>query len=75
MKTLDLLEPGRKGIIKNIVGEQCFISRASAIGFTPGTEVISVRNYRHCPLIVYLRDTQIVIDRKESQRIVVDEII
>lgn len=72
-KTLDQLESGQRGVIKELNGEQHFISRATAIGFTPGADIVSVQNYRSLPLIVFLRDTQIAIDRIEAQRIIVDE--
>ena len=72
-KTLDQLESGQSSVIKELIGGQHFISRATAIGFTPGAEVVSVQNYRSLPLIVFLRDTQIAIDRVEARRIVVDE--
>ena len=74
MKTLDCLETGKIGLITDLTGKPSFISRATAIGFTPGVKVITVQNYKSLPLIVYLRDTRIAIDRSEAQRILIDEI-
>lgn len=73
MKTLDQLGSGKSGVIKELNGKQHFISRATAMGFTPGAEVVSVQNYRSLPLLVFLRDTQIAIDRAEAKRIVINE--
>ena len=76
MKTtsLHLLQTGRRAVVADMKGSAGFISRATAIGFTPGAELTTIRNSHGCPLIVFLRDTQIVVDRKESQGIIVHEI-
>lgn len=72
--SLYLLPAGRHAVITDLEGSASFISRAAAIGFTPGAELISIRNSKGWPLIVFLRDTQIVVDREESQGILVHEI-
>jgi ferrous iron transport protein A len=72
--SLHLLPTGRRAVITGIEGSADFISRATAIGFTPGAELTSIRNSKRWPLIVFLRDTQIVVDREESQGILVREI-
>jgi ferrous iron transport protein A len=76
MKTtsLPLLPIGRRAVITDLQGSDGFISRATAIGFTPGAELTSIRNSKGWPLIVFLRDTQIALDREESQGILVHEI-
>ena len=73
INTLDQLGSGKSGIIKQLNGKPHFISRATAMGFTPGAKVVAVQNFRSLPLIVFLRDTQIAIDRAEANRIVIDE--
>lgn len=72
MKTLDQLASGMMGMITALNGGKTFIARATAIGFTPGTEVSVVQNYRSLPLLVHLRDTQVAIDRNEARRIEVN---
>jgi ferrous iron transport protein A len=72
--SLHLLPPGRRAVITDLEGSAGFISRSTAIGFTPGAELTLIRNSKGWPLIVFLRDTQIVIDREESQGILVHEI-
>ena len=69
MKTLDLLKTGNKGVIKDLAGGLSFLSRASSTGFTPGTEVTMVQNFKRGPLIVYLRDTHIALGRSEAKKI------
>jgi ferrous iron transport protein A len=73
MNTLDVMVPGTKGVVTDLDGRQSFISRAVSIGFTPGVDFTVLRNFRHWPVVVWLRDTQVVIDRDEAKRIIVDE--
>ena len=73
MKTLDLLRPGAEGTVKDLDGDQSFLSRAVSIGFTPGVEFTILQNYRHWPVVVWLRDTQVAIGRDEARKIIVDE--
>ena len=71
--SLHLLPTGRHAVITDIKGSAGFISRATAIGFTPGAGLTSLRNNSGWPLIVSLRDSQIVVDREASQGIIVRE--
>jgi ferrous iron transport protein A len=73
MNTLDAMAPGTKGVVTDLDGRQSFISRAVSIGFTPGVDFTVLQNYRHWPVVVWLRDTQVAIDRDEARRIIVDE--
>ena len=72
MSTLDSIAPGTKGVVTDIDGGQSFISRAVSIGFTPGVDFTLLQNFRHWPVVVWLRDSQVAIDRNEARRIVVD---
>ena len=69
--SLDRAPKGAVLWIENVAGEQEFISRASGSGFTPGTRVSVLQNYKVGPLIVYLRDTQMALGRSEAKKIVV----
>lgn len=71
---LHLLAAGKHAVITELKGTAGFISRAAAIGFTPGANLILIRNSKGWPLIVFLRDTQVVVDWKDSQGIIVYEI-
>lgn len=71
--TLAQLLPGISGRIVRIRGGHHFLSRVSSIGFTIGTPILVMQNYQSLPLIVYLRDTHIAIDRTEADKIDVDQ--
>lgn len=73
MKTLDRFNNGETGIIQAISGGDRFLSRVTAMGFTPDTSVSVLRNERRGPLIVRLRDTDVAIGRGEAAKIEVLE--
>ena len=70
--TLNKLLKDQSGIITDLTGKQSFIARATAIGFSPGVEIIAIQNIKGYPLIVYLNDTRIVIDRDEARKVIID---
>ncbi len=60
------------GMIRKISGDGHFLNRITAIGVTEGTEFQTVRNDRKMPLLVYLRETLIAINRADAERIEVE---
>ena len=73
MTNLSDLRTHTRAVVEDLDGPPAFMGRASAMGFTPGVDLIVVRNRRHYPVLVYLRDTLVAIDHKEAGRIVVHE--
>lgn len=73
MHTLDSLRTGGKSIIYGLNGGRHFISRITAMGFTPGTEVTMISRPGHGPVIVYLRDTEVALGRGEAVKITIQE--
>ena len=63
---------GQTGIVRGLAGGQHFVSRASAMGFTPDTTVTMVQNRGRGPVLVYLRDTQVALGRSEAAKIQVE---
>lgn len=74
-KTLDSLNVGMPAKIFDLTGKPESVSRATAMGFCPGVGITVLRNVKGYPLIVHLNDTQIVIDKAEAKKVVVDEYI
>jgi len=70
--SLDQLRVDSNASIKSILGDKNFISRAVGRGFTPGTKLIVVQNFKIGALIVFLRDTQVALGRGEAKKIMVD---
>jgi len=63
------LRPNEEGTVVTLDGGYGFVSRLTALGFTPGATVSMVRNHGHGPLIVSLLDTQIALGRGEASRV------
>ena len=63
-----------EAIVKNLSGDQRFISRITSIGLTPGCNLRVIRNDKNRPMLVYSRDTMIALNRKECMGIEVAEV-
>ncbi|MEA3349331.1 MAG: FeoA family protein [Chloroflexota bacterium] len=75
MAPLNSLESGAVGVVQDLNGGRGFVSRAVALGFTPGTEVAMVQNFRRGPLIVVVRDTHVALGRGEAKKIQVGKLV
>ncbi len=74
MKKLADLTPNAGGVISAIKGDNRFVNRVTAIGLTPGSRVVVVKNDQDRPLLVYSRDTMIALNRAECKGIEVEEV-
>ncbi len=61
--------PDTFGKIKTISGDEHFINRITSIGVTPGTAFQTVRNDKKMPVLIYLRETLIALNRSDAERI------
>ena len=57
------------GKVKKISGDDHFIKRVTSIGITEGVEFQTVRNDKKMPVLVYLRETLIALNRSDAERI------
>ena len=64
--------PDQSGVIRKIGGDAHFMNRITAIGITEGTPFQTVRNDRKMPVLLYLRETLIAVNRKDAERIEVE---
>ena len=69
MAPLSSLGSGAVGVVQDLNGGRGFVSRAVALGFTPGTKVAMVQNFSRGPLIVVVRDTHVALGRGEAAKI------
>lgn len=72
MSMLSSLEKDQTAVVSGLTGGQRFISRISAMGFTPGTPVTMVQNMGRGPVLVYLRDTQVALGRGEAAKVQIE---
>ena len=66
------MKPDQNGVIRRIGGDAHFLNRITAIGVTEGTEFQTVRNDKKMPVLVYLRETLIAVNRADAERIEVE---
>lgn len=59
--------------ICSIDGDTRFLIRITSIGLTVGGVLKVVHNQKKQPLLVYSRNTLLAVNRKESERIFVEE--
>ena len=64
--------PDQNGVIRKIGGDAHFINRVTAIGITEGTPFQTVRNDKKMPVLLYLRETLIAVNREDAERIEVE---
>ena len=61
--------PDTFGTVKSISGDEHFINRITSIGVTCGVEFQTVRNDKKMPVLVFLRETLIALNRNDAERI------
>ena len=65
------LKAGEQATIRGFDGGHSLVSRLSALGFTPQTQVAMIQNFGNGPLIEKVRDTRIALGRGEAIKILV----
>ena len=63
-----------RGQIRSLTGDNHFMNRITSIGITEGTTFQTVRNDNRMPVLIYLRETLISLNRADAQRIEVERI-
>ena len=62
-----------QGRIRSLGGDDHFMNRITSIGLTEGTPFQTVRNDREMPVLIYLRETLISLNRADAERIEVEK--
>lgn len=73
MKSLDKLTKGKQGFVYTFEGSRTFLSRVTAMGFTPNEKVSIIRNDGYGPILVAIRDTEVALGRGEAAKIMMKE--
>ena len=63
-----------QGRIRSVSGDDHFMNRITSIGITEGTAFQTVRNDRKMPVLIYLRETLISLNRADAERIEVEKL-
>ncbi len=62
-----------QGRIKTVGGDEHFMNRITSIGITEGTSFQTIRNDKKMPVLIYLRETLISLNRADAERIEVEK--
>jgi DtxR family Mn-dependent transcriptional regulator len=63
------LLPGESAVIKTCGGGRGSLGRCLSLGFTPGSVIKMVENYRRGPVLVRVHDTEVAIGRQLAEKI------
>ncbi len=69
---LSELTSGRTGIIGSCTGGRGMLGRCLSLGFTPGSAVKMIRNYKQGPLLVKVRDSEVALGRQIAEKILIN---
>ncbi len=58
--------------IRTLGSDTHFLSRVTSVGMTEGTRVQVVRNDKKMPLLIYVRETLLALNRKDCDKIEVE---
>jgi ferrous iron transport protein A len=72
VQTLSDLEPGTRGVVRQLRGGREFAARLAALDLTVGVEVTVVQNYGRGLILVLVRDTRVALGRGEALKVQVD---
>jgi ferrous iron transport protein A len=72
VRSLAEVPAGRSAAVVALQGGKEFLNRMASLGFTPGTRVLVVRNYRHGPIIALVHGTRIALGRGASLKVLVE---
>lgn len=62
------------GEVKGLKGDKRFLSRITSIGLNEGASFQVVKNDRKMPVLIYVRETLLALNRKDSESIEVTEV-
>jgi ferrous iron transport protein A len=73
MSRLSEIQAGKTVMVKEIMADERLISRTSSMGIIVGSRVEILQNEKKQPLLLYCRDTMVAVNRKECEKIIVEE--
>ena len=71
---LSELKADRHGRVIAIAKDEHFLNRITSVGLTEGARFQVVKNDRKMPVLVYVRETLLALNRKDCDRIEVSEV-
>ncbi len=69
---LSRMQASTRGVVKDLGGDDRFLSRITSIGLTEGAELQVIKNDKRMPVLVYVRETLLALNRKDCEKIEVE---
>lgn len=70
---LSEMQAGKNGIVRSLGTDERFLNRITSIGLTEGAPFQVVKNDRKMPVLVFVRETLLALNRKDCEKIEVAE--
>lgn len=71
---LSELKEGTMAKVVSLDADMHFLSRVTSVGVTEGTKIQIVKNDKKMPLLIYVRETLLALNRKDCGRVEVEVI-
>lgn len=71
---LNEMKSGSQGKVKSLPKDERLLSRITSIGLTEEATFQVVKNDRKMPVLVYVRETLLALNRKDCEKIEVSEV-
>lgn len=71
---LSEMKVNARGKVRDLKGEPRFLNRINSVGLNEGALFQVVRNDRKMPVLVYVRETLLALNRKDCEKIEVTEV-
>ena len=70
---LSEMQKGTGGTVKSLCVDERFLKRITSIGLTEGAVFQVVKNDKKMPVLVYVRETLLALNRRDCEKIEVTE--
>lgn len=71
---LSEMHAGQKGMVSTLNGDERFLSRITSIGLNEGVGFRIIKNDRKMPVLIFVRDTLLALNRRDSEKIEAKEV-
>ena len=71
---LSEMKANRHGTVRSLGNDERFMNRITSIGLTEGVRFQVVKNDRKMPVLVYVRETLLALNRRDCEKIDVTEV-
>jgi ferrous iron transport protein A len=73
MSRLADAQAGDKVVVAEIHGDERLLGRTASMGMIVGSRLEILRNEKKQPLLLFCRDTMVAVNRRECEKIIVQE--